>query len=185
MWFFLQIKKETAYFNATNSTDQTERAFEWKLWFTCLIAEVDSWNNPGIDFFFFKCVFHRLFLGLFSSFLFTRKFIFHLSCRCCYWELVGFRKVYADFHGHWLVVHLEKKKKRHIPKGFPHDRLSRVSCLPPHKHLTSANLSTGETGVKWVCFRLRCFLINYNLTVGLWCFYCSEASNSGFIKGKL
>lgn len=45
-------KKKTAYFNTTYSTDQTERVFKWKLWFTCLITEVSWWNNPGIDFFF-------------------------------------------------------------------------------------------------------------------------------------
>lgn len=123
-------------------------------------------------------LFHSWFSGLFSlSFLFTCKFIFHFSCRCYYWDLVGFRNF---IHTSINLLFTEKLCQR----GSPHDRLEWGSCLPLHKHLTSANRHTGETGVKRVCFRLWCLHINYNLTVDLWCFYCSEASNSWFIKGK-
>lgn len=121
---FPQIKKkETAFFNTTKSTDQTECVFEWKLWFTCLIAEVALWNNPGRDvffFFFFKCVFHRLFSLCWKYF---PPSCLHASLFSILAAVAatgtGFRKVYAAFHGHWLVFFHQKKKKKIFQRDSP------------------------------------------------------------------
>ncbi|TNN37191.1 hypothetical protein EYF80_052641 [Liparis tanakae] len=49
------------------------------------------------------------------------------------------------------------------------------SCFSPLKHLTSANLRSGETGEMWGCFESRGFCVNHDLTVDLACGYLMDA----------
>lgn len=99
-----------------------------------------------------------------------------LCCYCCYWDW----KCFSNFTHIFTAINLLSIEKA---KGVPPWLIAEVqlpSCL---KHLTSANLRTGEIKVRWVCFRLRCLHINYNLTVDLWWFYCQEVSYSWCITG--
>lgn len=76
------------------------------------------------------------------------------------------------------------RSKARRPKGFPHDWSQRCSCFSFSSTWPLPNWRTGEIGERWVCFRLRGFCINYDLTVDLRWFYSQEVSYSWCITGE-
>lgn len=158
--------------------------WEWKIWFTCLIAEVVLWNNPDVF-----CSYVSFPEMIFSFLVFFSLSCLHMSSLfsvlaplcCCYLEW----KCFSNFtHIFTAITLLSNEEQSQKAKGVPPWPIPEVQLFSSLKQLTSANLRTGEIGEMWVCFRLRGFCINYDLTVHLWWVYSQEESYSRCITGK-
>lgn len=154
------------------------------MWFTCLIVEVVLWNNPDI-FCSYVSFPEMIFWSIFLFFLFTYvKFIFHFSTALCYCYLDW--KCFSNFtHIFTAITLLSNEEQSQKANGVPPWLIAQVQLLSFLKHLTSANLRTGEIGERWVCFKLRGFCINYDPTVDLRWFYSQEVSYSWCIAGEV
>lgn len=96
---------------------------------------------------------------------------------CCYSRC----KRFCDFTHIFTAITKPKPKGQ---KGVPPWLIAEVQLLSNLKHLTSANLRSGEIGEMGICFRLRGFCINYDLTVDLWWVYSQALSYSGCKTGN-